>query len=312
MARDPDLIFSLPGDEALADELGGLIGGACGQVERRFFPDGERYQRVLTEVEGRRCVVVGTLHDDAATLMLFDLACALVQSGALRLDLVVPYYGYSTMERAVKPGEVVTAKTRARLLSAIPPASYGNRVLLLDLHAEGIPHYFEGGLTATHIYAKTVLADAMRAVGGEDFVLASTDAGRAKWVESIANDLHVDAALILKRRLSGQETRVQAVNANVQGRRVVIYDDMIRTGGSLIGAAEAYREAGAVSLAAVCTHGVFPLDAWQRLQACGLFDTIVATDSHPQARRLAAQGLVVVPTMPLFAPHLRSLRADPG
>jgi len=305
MAHDErTLIFSLPDDEALADELVWLLDGERGLVERRRFPDGECYQRILTRVDRRRVVLVGALHTDTATLQLYDLACALVKDGALRLELVVPYFGYSTMERAIKPGEVVTAKTRARLLSAIPPASYGNRVLLLDLHAEGIPHYFEGGLTATHVYAKNALVPAIRRAGGEDFVLASTDAGRAKWVESLANDMHVDAALILKRRISGDETRVQAVNANVAGRRVVIYDDMIRTGGSLIGAAEAYRAAGATGLVAVCTHGIFPGDAWARLQATGLFDTIIATDSHPNARQLKSEGLELVPIARLFAPHL--------
>jgi ribose-phosphate pyrophosphokinase len=301
---DRTLVFSLPDDVALGDELVWLLDAERGEVERKRFPDGERYQRVLTRVDQRRVVLVGAMHDDASTLQLFDLACALVKEGALRLELVVPYFGYSTMERAIKSGEVVTAKTRARLLSAIPPASYGNRVLLLDLHAEGIPHYFEGGLTATHVYAKTALVPAIRRAGGEDFVLASTDAGRAKWVESLANDMHVDAALILKRRISGDETRVNAVNANVAGRRVVIYDDMIRTGGSLIGAAEAYRAAGASGLVAVCTHGIFPGDAWNRLNATGLFDTIIATDSHPNARHLKAEGLELVPIARLFAPHL--------
>ena len=284
------VVFAIPGYEALAAELCERLGCEVGVVERRAFPDGERYQRIGSDVEGREVVVVGGTVDDAATLALYDLASAVVMYGARRLSLVVPYFGYSTMERAVRSGEVVVAKTRARLLSSIPRAAAGNRVLLLDLHSEGIPHYFEGGMAAFHVYAKSVLGPVMAAVGGEGFVLGSTDSGRAKWVESLANDLGVDAAVILKRRVSGTETRVTAVSASVEGRTVVIYDDMIRTGGSLVGAGQAYRAAGAKRLVAVATHGVLPGDSLARLQATGLFERIVCTDSHPRAVALAGEG----------------------
>jgi ribose-phosphate pyrophosphokinase len=249
-------------------------------------------------------VIVGGTYNDSATLMLYDLACASAKLGARRISLVVPYFGYSTMERAVRTGEVVTAKTRARLFSAIPSASYGNSILLLDLHSEGIPHYFESGVTAIHVYGKRVLIPVMQRLGGEDFIIGSTDSGRAKWVESLANDMEVDVALILKRRLSGTEIRVTALNAEVTGRNVVIYDDMIRSGGSLIGAAETYKAAGAAKIFAVCTHGVFTPGAFDRLQNSGLFEIIVATDSHPNAVALEEKGLRLVPTVSLFSEHL--------
>ena len=274
------------------------------EVEVRLFPDGERYLRIATPVADRDVILIGGTISDAATLTLFDLASALVRYGARRLSLVVPYYGYSTMERAVRDGEVVTAKTRASLLSAIPPASYGNRILLLDLHSEGIPHYFEGELTAVHVYGKPVIGAIASRLGGDDFVLACTDAGRAKWVESLANDLGVTPAFVYKRRLSGSETAVAAVNAQVKGKRVIIYDDMIRTGSSLLGAGRAYRDAGASSLAVISTHGLFPGDAFERLQASGLFTDIVCTDSHPRVLSLQKQGLVVEPIAELFLPHL--------
>src|SRR3712207_2891922 len=127
----------------------------CGEVEVRQFPDGERYQRVLTDVDGREVVLVGGTISDADTLELYDLACTLVSLGAQSLTLIIPYFGYSTMERAVYPGEVVTAKTRAYLLSTIPATPHENRVLLLDLHTEGLPYYFEGKTRAVHLYGKT-------------------------------------------------------------------------------------------------------------------------------------------------------------
>ncbi len=311
MTVDAPVVFASPEYEAFGDELCELLSARRGCVERREFPDGERYQRLEDPVAERDVILVGGTISDVATLSLYDLACAIVKYDARRLSMVIPYFGYSTMERAVRPGEVVTAKARARLLASIPPASAGNRVLLMDLHSEGIPHYFEGGTTAIHVQARPALLPIIARLGGEDFVVASTDAGRAKWVESIANDLGMESAFILKRRLSGSETRVTAVNALVESRPVVIYDDMIRTGGSLLNAARAYRDAGASRLAAVCTHGVFPGDAFERLQESGLFEHIAAADTYPRARELEDQGLEVVPVAALFVPHLRTAAASP-
>jgi len=106
--------------------------------------------------------------------------------------------------------------------------------------------------------------------------------------------------------VDAERTQVTAVSAQVAGRVVVLYDDMIRTGGSLIGAARAFQAAGATRISAVATHGVFPGDAFLRLRATGLFDAIACTDSHPRARALAADGLVVASVVPLLAERLRA------
>jgi ribose-phosphate pyrophosphokinase len=284
--REP-LLFSTRAYGYMEERLLAIGRAQRGDVERHTFPDGERYLRVATEVEGRDCVLVGGTVDDSSTLELYDLACALQKEGARSLTVVIPFFGYQTMERAVHPGEVVTAKMRARLLSAIPAAGAQNRVVLLDLHAEGITHYFEGSLCPVHVYAKPLVVKIAEELGGKDFVLAATDAGRAKWVESLANDVGVGASFVFKRRLSDAKTEVTAMSANVEGKRVVIYDDMIRTGSSLVEAARAYKAAGARELLAVATHAVFPGDALARIDGTGLFSMIACTDSHPRALELA-------------------------
>jgi ribose-phosphate pyrophosphokinase len=193
------------------------------------------------------------------------------------------------MERAVHPGEVVTAKTRAALLSAIPPACYGNRIFLLDLHAEGIPHYFEGGLTAFHVYAKPIIrAPSSRRLGGDDFVLACTDAGRAKWVESLANDVGVTAAFVFKRRLDGSHTAVSRPRrpGPGQARGHLRRHDPHR----LLAARRRPRlprrrrhQPGRIT-----THGLFPGDAYAKIKASGLFTDIVCTDRSGRRRRPAS------------------------
>ncbi len=279
------IIFSTVGYAYLKERMQKVGDFDDGLVECKTFPDGERYRRIETEVNGREVIVLGGTISDSDTLELYDLASAVVKYGCQSLTLVVPYFGYSTMERADKPGEVVTGKTRARLLSVIPSAKQGNRAFFVDLHSTGLPYYFEGALTTRQLSAKSVTIAAAKkmAIDENDFVLACTDAGRAKWVESLAGEIGVSASIVLKRRVSGTQTDLVAVSAHVDGRYVIIYDDMIRTGGSLIMAAEAYKDAGASKISAIATHGVLAGDSLKRLQDSNLFSKIVCTDSHPRA-----------------------------
>jgi ribose-phosphate pyrophosphokinase len=300
------VIVSIESYDYFADELAAQIECERGRIERDTFPDGERHLRVLSEVNDRDVVLAGGTVSDAATLELYDLANAVVENGAATLTLIVPWFGYSTAERAGAPGEAVMAKTRARLLSSIPPAKLGNSILLLDLHSDGIPHYFEGPIHPVHVSAKPLIEQLARELGGDAFVVGSTDAGRAKWVESLAYDLGLPAAFVYKKRLSPTSTAVSAVTMSFRGETVVIYDDMIRSGSSILNAARAYRDAGAGRIVALATHGVFPGDALSRLVDSGLFSHIACTDSHVNARRLAASGKLMVKSVaPLFIPFLR-------
>jgi ribose-phosphate pyrophosphokinase len=278
------LVLSTASYDYLAADLCAAAAGEAGRIERRSFPDGERYLRLHTAVSGREVVLVGGTISDADALELYDLACSVVKYGAMRLSLVIPFYGYSTMERAEKSGEVVTAKTRARLISSIPAASMG-------------------GIWPVHLSARPLVLQLARQLGGNDFVLGCTDAGRAKWVESLAIELGVSPAYVYKRR-EGDRTEVTGVSAHVAGKPVVIYDDMIRTGGSLLGAARAYHDAGATAVHAVTTHGLFPGDAVDRIRASGLISSIVCTDTHPRARALRSEFLTVVAIAPLVAAAL--------
>ncbi len=305
------LIYATASYEAFANSLFAALQGQLpmqhGQVQRAEFPDGEHYHRLLHNPADQDVLLVGGTTDDAATLELFDLGAALVQSGAASLQLVIPYYGYATMERAVQPGEVVKARTRALLLSAIPPAARGTRVWLLDLHSEGIPYYFAPGVQAQHLYGKqVVLQMAQAAAGGTSFVLAATDSGRAKWVESLATDMQalgwdVAPAFAYKRRTSGSDTEITGVNADVQGRVVVMYDDMVRTGGSLLAAARVYHAAGAAEVHAVCTHLLLPPGALQKIETSGLIASLQCTDSHPMGAVQASAYLRVHSVAGVFA-----------
>ncbi|TAH20514.1 MAG: ribose-phosphate pyrophosphokinase [Cytophagales bacterium] len=307
--NDKSILFSTQSYAYLKQEILLKDGFEEGQIECKTFPDGEHYYRILTNVEYREVTLIGGTITDKDTLELYDVACGLVEGGARKLNIVIPFYAYSTMERAVKNGEIITAKTRARLLSAIPQAYFGNRIIFIDLHAEGIPHYLEGGTRAVHIYAKSIIIQTAINIAGKDFVMASTDAGRAKWVESLANEMQVEAAFVYKRRLSGSDTKLTGVNADVKNKKVIIYDDMIRTGGSLLQAAKAYKEAGAAQIYVLATHGVLPEGAVSKLKTSGLIEKIVVTNTHPSALAQQDDFLEVVSVGDLIAEKLLAIRS---
>jgi ribose-phosphate pyrophosphokinase len=278
-----------------------------GEVQRKQFPDGERYLRIVDDCRGREVVLLGGTPGDLDWLEVYDLGYAISRAGARSLSIVIPYFGYSTMERAVLPGEVVTAKTRARLISAIPPCEGGNRVFLFDLHTDGIEFYFSDAHVTHHVYGAPIITEAVRRVmDGRRYVLGATDAGRAKWVQSLARDLAVEPAFVYKRRSPTSGTlAVTGINADVKGREVMIYDDMIRTGGTLAQAAEAYLAAGATRIHAVTSHLVLPGGALEKLRKTGLFEHIIGTDSHPGSEQLAGVPGAVIPVSDLLTRVIR-------
>jgi ribose-phosphate pyrophosphokinase len=274
-----------------------------GSIESKVFPDGEIYRRVVDDPWGRDVVLLGGTPSDRDWLEVYDLGSAISRAGARSLSIVMPYFGYSTMERAVRPGEVVTAKTRARLISAIPPCEGGTRIFLFDLHTDGIEFYFSDAHTTHHLYGAPLVTGLIQGIAGNaPYVLGATDAGRAKWVESLAKRLTCEPAFVYKRRdPQTGELAVTGINADVGGKLVVIYDDMIRTGSSLLQAARAYRDAGAREVHAVASHLVLPGDALDRLRGSGLIASINGTNSHPGSEKARAAGGQVTAASKLLA-----------
>lgn len=312
-APETKLLFTLPSYAYLEARFCEAGTFERGEIERKTFPDGERYLRIATEIMGRDVVLLGGTPTDLDALELYDLGYAISRGGARSLSVVIPYFGYATMERAVRPGEVVTAKARARLISAIPACEGGLRVFLFDLHTDGVAYYFSDSHVTHHIYgAPLITALIKKRMGSRPFVLGATDAGRAKWVQSLAQKLEVEPAFVYKRRDTGAEGKmsVTGINADVRGREVMVYDDMIRTGSSLLQAGRAYLTAGATAVHAIASHLVLPGDSLAKLQGSGVFKTISGTDSHPGSLQLAEDPEALVSVGELLAGALDGGKAS--
>lgn len=277
------------------------------KLEQGIYSDTEKYDILSkTDIEDQHILIIGGTAFDGDVLDIIDYGSAIAKYGAKTITILCPYFGYSTNERAVQEGEIVRAKTRARMLSGIPQAKEGNSILLFDLHSEGIPYYFEGPITSKHIYGKEFIESIIKNdlkindSNKDEYVLASTDAGRAKWIESLGKSFNMNTAFCYKQR-SGEKVSLTGINADVNGKNIIMYDDMIRSGNSLINAANAYKKAGAKKIYVITTHGLFvkkqvnpdgsflfkkPEEVEQDIFDTLLFDQIFCSNSHPNSQFL--------------------------
>jgi len=306
-------IFSTENSEYFAQELVRRLGGGYMRIIHKVFGDGERYYRVdikdRQELVGLDAIIVSCATSDLEILEIFRVGCELAALGTRRRIFVMPFLGYSTMERAVKPGEIVTAKANARLLSAIPNCGLGNTFMFCDLHVNGIMQYFEGSCQCMELYAQAPLINAIqehiisKLPSTEEALFGSADLGRPLWVESFANHFHTSIAFIRKRR-DMEDTRVIGTPiGEVKDKTVIIYDDMTRSGKTLINAAESYLAAGAKKVMAVLSH--FALNNEHIIdvldQSC--ISLIISTNSHPMSQNpkvRASPKFVIVDVAEVF------------
>ncbi len=284
-------------------------------IERKTFGDAEKYLRIGSknhnELMGLSSIFVGSTHSDEDFLELHRVGCGLASKGVKRRVFSIPFFGYSTMERADKPGEVVTAKTNARILSSIPNTGMGNAFIMMDLHVQGLVDYFEGDCLRSEVRAQPYLVKAIEQLGYEDFVFGTADIGRAKAVRKLANNFKMKKIVVVDKVRDGEQTEVEYVIGDVRGKKVIIYDDMIRGGGSAIKAAKAYIDAGATEVILVVTHLAFnDVDAIERIADSPYVKTVIGTNSHPMSQDDLVQlnpKFIIMDVSGAFVPCIRAL-----
>ncbi len=288
-SRKP-LIISTANSQYFADLIGAQIGAEVVPTTRKRFGGSELYLKLEVadrlSFVNRDVVIVGSGSNE--TDPDFEEVCrtgtAVAKYGARGVFYVMPFAPYARMERAVKPGEVVTAKIVARRLSQLPKGRTNeNTFLHMDLHTAGYAHYYEGNCLALELYAEDILDSAFEQLGLQDFMFASADLGRPRWVKSFAKRYRTKMAFVDKNR-EFDRTEVYEVVGDVEGKIVVIYDDMIASGGTLIGAAKAYLQRGAVAVYAIASH-LAPEDeaAINRLIDSPIVK-IISTNTHPMSQ----------------------------
>jgi ribose-phosphate pyrophosphokinase len=254
------------------------IGIPLGQARTTMFPDGELFVKLEEDVRGRDCyVVISTcqpVNDNLVELLIF-LDC-LKRASASRVTVVIPYFGYARQDRKDEGRVPITAKLVANLITA----ARADRMLALDLHAAQIQGFFD--LPVDHLSATPVFYKYFKSIREElgDLCMVSPDVGNVKVAESFANLLGGDLAIINKRRLSGSTVTTGNLIGTVEGKTVLMFDDMISTAGTVVEAAKLVMERGARQVIAAATHPVLVGMAMQRL-ADSPISKLVVTNTIP-------------------------------
>jgi ribose-phosphate pyrophosphokinase len=289
-----------PLGEAIAAALGVPLGRSL--VER--FPDGEIEVRLEESVRHRQVFVVQPtsppVNDHLLELVAFGDACR--RAGAARVVAVIPYFGYARADR--RKGRLVPIMGRA--VAEILEASGVQHVVTLDLHSPQVEGFFR--IPVENLTAVPTLAEALRAAATPDTVVVSPDLGAVDRATAFAERLGLAVAILVKRRVSGREVVFRQLVGEVRGRPCLLFDDMISTGGTVVRAVEALREAGAgPGFRVVATHGLFAETAPARLADAGV-DEVAVTDSVPFGTAVRPR-LQRVSVAPLLATAVRRLVA---
>ncbi|AEK73609.1 ribose-phosphate pyrophosphokinase [Thermococcus sp. 4557] len=258
------------GARHLEDEMKAL-GGRVLEVEIKRFPDGEKYVRVLGSSEEVTLVQSTFRPQDEHLVEMILLADALRERGVQRLRAVVPYFAYSRQDRVTKEGEPVSVRAVMRTL-----AVYYDELYIFDLHNPETLKFFPG--EAVNLSPAGVIADYFGEKLGEGVVLAP-DKGALMRAKAVAERLGLEYSHFHKVRISPTEVQMKPVDVDVKGKNVLIVDDIISTGGTMIRAANLLREMGAEKVFVAATHGVFAEGAIERVSKA--VDELAVTNTIP-------------------------------
>ena len=286
---------------AIAAHLDMLLTRA--QVKR--FADNEVFAVIEENVRGEDVFIIqSTSYPANDNLMeLLIITDALVRASARRITAVMPYFGYARQDRKTGGRTPISAKLVANLITR----AGANRVLTMDLHAGQIQGFFD--IPTDNLVATPVLAADIREhyVRDGELMIVSPDVGGVVRARSLAERLNVDLAIVDKRRPKAGESEVMNIIGDVQGRRCILFDDIVDSGGTLVNAAKALIDAGATEVSAYISHGVLSGPAVQRVSE-GPLKELVITDSIEQPHEvLNCKKIRTVPLAPLIGEAIRRI-----
>jgi ribose-phosphate pyrophosphokinase len=277
-------IFPGTSNPDLTIEVCRYLGLPVGGAKVTAFPDGEKVIRIEDDVRGRDCFVVQSTCkpvDEHLMELLIYLDC-LRRASAKRITAVIPYFGYARQDRKDEGRVPITAKLVANIITT----AGADRVLAIDLHAHQLQGFFD--IPVDHLTGELVLSRYFRDKRIEDLTVVSPDVGNIKTAAKYAAHLGGDLAIVHKKRISGSQVQCGELIGSVEGRNVLMCDDIIATAGTICTAAELVRQRGAKSVRVGVTHGVFAPPALERLEKAPI-EEVVVTNTIPlteEARKI--------------------------
>ncbi|WP_321468705.1 ribose-phosphate pyrophosphokinase [Halarcobacter sp.] len=269
-------LFSGTANPEFAKKVSQYLNMNVGGASIQKFSDGEISVQIHESVRGQDVFIVqptcAPTNDHLMELLI--MVDALKRSSAKSISAVMPYFGYARQDRKAAPRVPISAKLVADMLETAGI----DRVITIDLHAAQIQGFFN--IPVDNLYGSVLFVDYLRAKNLPNPIIASPDIGGVARARSYANKLGYDLVIVDKRREKANVAEVMNIIGEVEGKDVILVDDMVDTAGTLVKAAEVLKQRGATSVMACCTHGVLSGPAFDRINS-GTLDELVITDTIP-------------------------------
>jgi ribose-phosphate pyrophosphokinase len=277
----------------LAEKIAKEYNTTLGNVITTYFSDGEFQPAFEESVRGRRVFIIGSTFPNSDNLMeMLLMLDAAKRASARHITAVMPYFGWARQDRKDKPRVAIGAKLVANLLQT----AGATRIMTMDLHADQIQGFFEKPVD--HLFASTIFLPYIKSLNLENLTIASPDMGGSKRAYAYSNHLLSDVVICYKQRKVANVIGHMELIGEVEGKNVILVDDMIDTGGTLAHAADLMMERGAKSVRAVCTHALLSGNAYEKIENSALTELIVS-DTIPLKKNISK--IKVVSCAPLFA-----------
>lgn len=269
-------VFGGTSNPRLTKAICEYIGIAQGLVKVEVFPDSEKHIKLEDDVRGRDCFVVQStcapVDTNLMELLIF-LDC-LRRASAARITAVVPYFGYARQDRKDEGRVPITAKLAANLITI----AGADRVLSIDLHAAQLQGFFD--IPVDHLMAESVFVKYFNSKKLPELTVVAPDVGNMRTASRYASALGGELAIIHKRRIDGRKVECGEIIGQVEGRNIVMCDDIISTAGTVCEAARLLRSRGARNILVGATHGVLAGEAIENIKQAP-FDEVIVTDTIP-------------------------------
>ncbi|MDC0515094.1 ribose-phosphate pyrophosphokinase [Flavobacteriaceae bacterium] len=295
----PAKIFACTQSTALGKAIADHFGIEVGKVNFSRYSDGEFQPSFEESVRGARIFIIGSTHPSSENLMeMLLMLDAAKRASARHITAVMPYFGWARQDRKDKPRVPIGAKLIAKLLES----AGATRIITMDLHADQIQGFFEKPVD--HLFASTIFLPYIDSLKLSDLTIASPDMGGSKRAYAYSKFLSSDVVICYKQREKANIISHMELIGNVEGKNVILVDDMVDTAGTLTKAADLMKERGALSVRAICTHALLSGDAYEKIEQSQLEELIV-TDSIPP--KVSHPKVKVLTCAPLFAEVMRNV-----
>jgi len=285
-------IFSGRSNLALAQGIVDVLGMDLGDLTIRTFADGELWVKYEENIRGQDVFIIQSTNEPADNLIeLFLLLDAAVRASAQRVTAVIPYFGYGRQDRKDQPRVPISSRVMVDIITT----TGADRIISMDLHSTQIQGF--ASIPFDHLYSRMVLMDTLRKLdfSPDNCTVLAPDVGSAAMGQSYARSLGVHFALIDKRRYAPNKAEVSHLIGDLEGKDVLIIDDMIDTAGTTVSAAQAAMDKGAKSVTAAATHGVLSDPAIDRLKEAPIKELIITdTISLKKEKQLPKMKIVSV------------------